>query len=89
MTFLCLLKISAMGMLSLYNMVYLAETRGEYLKQLLEPGLQKAGREGGERDYPWATAAINVTALIMKLLNVSDGDNNSLFLLFKCHLYID
>lgn len=63
----------AMGMLSLYNMLYLAETRSKYLQNVLTPGRLKAGREAGERDYPWATAAINVTALMAKLLNLTDG----------------
>jgi hypothetical protein len=64
-----------MGLLSLYNMLYLAETRTKYLQSIAEPAREKLGKAQGERDYPWATAAVNVTALMVKMLNLSDGSS--------------
>jgi len=61
-----------MGVLSLYLMTYLAETRPQYCRTICE-----ASRLGttNEREYPWATAGINICAMMIRHLGLKDGNS--------------
>lgn len=59
-----------MGLLSLYLMTYLAESRPEYCRTICEASRLSTA---SEREYPWATAGINICAMIIRHLGLNDS----------------
>lgn len=52
-----------MGLLGLLNMIYFSENYDEKARSLVH----------SQRDYPWAASGINITNMLLKMLNLTQG----------------
>ncbi len=64
-----------MGLLGLLNLIYFAENYTERARKLVKSG----------RDYPFAVTGINITHMLLNLLNLTHGKHP---LSFESHIFI-